>query len=204
MGLLIQPAADSSATKIGGLPAASADFDWPACRSCQRAMQFIAQIRLSDSDDESMNSRPDMLLIFMCQNDPGMCDDWDADAGGNAAFVVAPGSASITPPASGETTLEQECFVSLTAYDSTAAQETADDTYVAAIEGNQNILGKIGGNAIWIQGDETPACDCGNQMRFVALLEERGGGGINFGGGGIGYVFACNSCNDKAKFLWQS
>jgi hypothetical protein len=30
-------------------------------------------------------------------------------------------------------------------------------------------------------------------MRFVAQLDESGGGGIDFGGG-LGYVFACARC----------
>lgn len=27
-------------------------------------------------------------LIYMCQNDPGMCDDWDANAGGNQVIII--------------------------------------------------------------------------------------------------------------------
>lgn len=204
MSLLIEDSDTPSMTKIGGLPTGVTEFEWPACRSCKGSMQFVAQIKLSDSNDPTFSLRPEVLLIFMCQNDPGMCDDWDANSGGNAIVIAAPGSAVIQAPASGEVVLQKETFFVLKPYDSGVTKETDDDQYVAAIDENHAIRGKIGGNALWIQGDETPECDCGAQMKFVAMLEEGGGGGINFGGGGIGYVFACVDCKDKAKFLWQS
>jgi len=59
-------------------------------------------------------------------------------------------------------------------------------------------LGKIGGKPLWIQDDETPNCDCGSKMKFVALFEEHAGGGINFCGGGKGYAFTCRNCHDQA------
>ncbi|AMV34644.1 hypothetical protein VN12_21140 [Pirellula sp. SH-Sr6A] len=204
MGLLIENSEIPSRTKIGGLPMDVSGFKWPVCRACSRSMQFVAQIMLSDSTDPIWNSRPESLLIFMCQNDPGMCNDWDANSGGNAVVVATPGSVQIHAPENGETVLPLETFVSLKPYDSSVKDQTDDDNYVDAVNENELVLGKIGGDPLWIQADETPECDCGSRMRFVALLEERGGGGINFGGGGAGYVFACTDCRDKAKFLWQS
>jgi hypothetical protein len=167
-------------------------------------MQFIAQIKLSDSDDASLNSRPDLLLIFMCQNDPGMCDDWDPNSGGNAAMLVSPGGSAANAPAVGITQLDQESFVVLSHLESSGSPEEDYDNYIASVNADDSVLGKIGGNAAWLQNDDTPTCSCGSQMNFVALLEERGGGGINFGGGGIGYAFACTQCDGNAKFLWQN
>ena len=77
---------------------------------------------------------------------------------------------------------------------------STNDKYVAAYESG-DIVGKTGGNAVWVQDDETPNCECGEAMRFVALLEERGG--LSFGGGGAGYAFVCEKCKSAAKFLWQ-
>ncbi|MCA9215518.1 MAG: hypothetical protein KDB27_20780 [Planctomycetales bacterium] len=166
-------------------------------------MQFIAQVRLADSDDPEVSSLSGILLLFACQNQPGMCDDWDADSGANAALLVAPGDEPITAPLNGVTKLDLETFLSLEPYDSSLSQAFDDDNYVAAVDGDGNVLGKIGGGPVWKQGDETPSCECGQPMRFVALLEERGESGVNFGGGGCGFAFICTRCNDKAKFLWQ-
>jgi hypothetical protein len=65
------------------------------------------------------------------------------------------------------------------------------------------VLGAAGPAPAWIQSDETPDCGCGQPMRFVLQLEDAGGGGINFGDAGVGYVFLCGRCPDPARFLWQ-
>jgi len=50
-------------------------------------MQFLAQLPL-DSLEEAKGHHDQTLLLFQCQNDPGMCDEWDPNAGGNAALLV--------------------------------------------------------------------------------------------------------------------
>jgi hypothetical protein len=65
------------------------------------------------------------------------------------------------------------------------------------------LLDKIGGLPVWIQGDETPSCPCGEPMVFVAQLECHGGDGIDFGDVGSGYALVRASCPHSAKFLWQ-
>ena len=205
MGLLFCAAQDSSlVTKIGGGPTDVASFEWPCCQSCNGAMQFIAQVGLAETEIDELNGREQALLVFQCQNEPGMCDDWDADGGGNAALLVGVDRGTrIEPPSSGETKLPSESLVSLKRYDSSVTAETDDDNYVTALDNDQNVLGKIGGTPLWVQDDETPECACGSMMVFVAMIDERAGGGINFGGGGVGYAFVCTECQDRAKFLWQ-
>ena len=89
-------------------------------------------------------------------------------------------------------------------YDDGSSVETPDDAYCAAVEApNSRVLGKLGGRPLWIQGDETPTCSCGQRMSFAIQLEDRGGGGINFGDAGVGYGFVCSSFPAQAKFLWQ-
>ena len=46
-------------------------------------MQFLAQVRVDDVEPDAAG----LLSIFMCQNDPGLCEEWDPVAGGNRAFV---------------------------------------------------------------------------------------------------------------------
>lgn len=62
-------------TMFGGRPSAPLNaFEWPKCRSCGGNMQFLGQIQASAGQ---------LLLLFMCQNDPGSCEEWDPDQGGN-------------------------------------------------------------------------------------------------------------------------
>lgn len=165
-------------------------------------MQFVSQIDLKELEPQNSSTANRLLLIFMCQNDPGMCDDWDANCGGNAAILVPYGSASINVPTEGETLLSKEMFAATSLYDSSVAIETDDDNFVSETKKSPKIFGKIGGNPLWLQGNETPSCSCSKRMSFVAMLEERCG--VNFGGGGIGYAFLCDGCESNAKFLWQS
>lgn len=190
-----------SDARIGGVPNAPPNFNWPMCRTCKGPLQFLAQIPL----DERCGyvGSPRVLLLFQCQNEPGMCDEWDAELGGNHAAIVPPSKGTYSSVPDGPTTLDSVSPVEFTPYDDSVAHETPDDNYCQLFDSDPLVMGKFGGTPLWIQGDETPTCKCGSMMKFVVQLEDRGGGGINFGDNGTGYGFVCDSCIDSAKFLWQ-
>lgn len=201
--LLIEDASGSATATVGGRPIAPIGVAWPECRSCQGPMQFLAQIPLAECDEVLPGRSSQSLLIFQCQNDPGMCDEWDPESGGNAAILVEAGRGSVLPVPEGETLLPAESRLAFVAYESRPG-ESPDDAYCEAIdEPGSKVIGKIGGDPLWIQGDETPTCECGARMSFVCQLECCGGGGINFGDVGVGYAFVCPECSDQARFLWQ-
>lgn len=194
--------ADAYGTRTGGTPRTPRGFEWPRCRECDGFMQFLAQIHLDVTDPE----RAGLLSIFMCQNDPGLCDEWDAATGGNRAFVFGPDATeTVAVPDEGVTLLSETAAVDLVRVES--------DDYFAARESwsretgrsVREVLGHIGGQPAWLQNDETPACAvCHGPMLFVAQLEEGHDHqtSANFGGGGCGYGFRCGTCN-SAAFLWQ-
>jgi hypothetical protein len=143
-------------------------------------MQFLAHLPLETG----------AISVFFCQNDPGMCDDWDATAGGNRAFLFVDELRPAAVPAEGATLLGAVTALALHPDDAPAEVP---------------VLGQWGGTPDWLQGDETPACpSCTSRMTFVAALEEgcHFATEANFGGGGRGFVFACQSCSEAA-FLWQ-
>jgi hypothetical protein len=183
-------APDSGGTRTGGLPLVHDDFAWPDCATCEGPMQFLAQLRLDGRD---------VLHVFMCQNDPGLCDEWDPTAGGNRAFVLPANGVAATPPPNGETQLGAVSGVEIV--------YTEDRDYNEARENwgrQRDVLGQFGGVPSWIQADETPDCaECGDPMKFVAQLEEGHDHrtAANFGGG-CAYAFRCEACR-TATFLWQ-
>lgn len=195
-----QSESPTAETAFGGLPSApNGSMEWPVCKSCEGNMQFLGQ--LSDSESERL------LLLFMCQNEPGMCDEWDANEGGNKVLSVPKsGLDLVQPPKQGE-------VLRSTRYGAKVVEQPESDydaarSAWAATNGvsPRDVLGQLKGIPTWVQGDEVPFCDsCGNPMHFFAQLEEGPDWKteMNFGGGGCAYVFNC-SCNlESAKLLWQ-
>ena len=189
---------------FGGLPVAprSVQFRWPRCKSCDKAMQFLGRVMIP----EVAPSKARFVLLFMCQNNPGLCDEWDAESGGNKAIIVsAENVVAIESPSDGITVRETQYGVVL--------EDAVFQTYDEAREGwslltgrsRRHVLGQMFGTPSWVQADETPSCNCcRSPMRFIAQLEQGpdSKNEMNFGGG-CAYLFDCVRCDDSAKFLWQ-
>lgn len=187
---------------IGGNPMGPQDMPWPYCRSCEEPMQFLAQIDLTQMKSTGILERDEWLLLFECLNNPGMCEEWDADSGGNAALLVSrAGAVRLEGPPSSEDMLlpgfERLAFADF----DTSGFCSEKEAYSAALrQAGVEVSGKLGGQPMWIEDDETPRCQCGEAMRFAVQLEE---GSELYFGGGWGLAFICDNCQDQAKFLWQ-
>ncbi|MCG5468977.1 DUF1963 domain-containing protein [Micromonospora sp. LAH09] len=196
------PASDDAfGTRTGGLPHVPREFEWPRCRECAGPMQFLAQVDLADVEPDSVG----LLSVFMCQNDPGLCDEWDPGAGGNRAFIfltdIAP---THTPPGDGITLLDATCAVEFEDIDAENYLDAPEHWHQRSGRPQREVLGQLGGQPAWLQNDETPTCGtCAVSMAFVVQLEEGHDHrtSINFGGG-CGYAFYCRGCA-TAAFLWQ-
>ncbi len=185
-------------TSFGGLPVKNvgSGFDWPKCEACKTEMQYQGKIK-TDLGSE---------LIFICNGNPGMCNEWDADSGGNKVIIIVGEKLEFARPPSRELALRpiEHGAVVKTIEDSDnydeARQRFAKENKVSPRE----VLGQIFGEPSWLQGDETPECDtCGKRMRFVSQLEQGPDWQTEMKfGGGCGYLFDCPACN-SGKFLWQ-
>lgn len=107
--------ARSLVTRTGGMPLTPAGFIWPRCAECAGPMQFLAQLLLGDLASSGTVEVADdrhLLLIFTCQNDPGLCDDWDPASGGNQALIFPRNGLTPAPmPAEGNTLLPGTCGI---------------------------------------------------------------------------------------------
>lgn len=195
---------DAPVTRVGGVPLVPDDFDWPVCSECEEPMQFLLQLDLDDLDDpegagggRAGAGGRGLLSVFMCQNDPGGCDEWDPTSGGNRALLFPrEGLAPAEVPEDGETLRDESHGV-------TYRQTGAATYHEARLEAP--VLGRLGGAPEWIQADDTPFCaSCEERMDFVAQFEEgpHDRTSMNFGGGGNGYAFTCEPCR-RAAFCWQ-
>ncbi len=188
----------SPETRFGGQPAVGDGFAWPCCASCGGNMQFQGQIRPEGAQH--------LLLLFMCANHPGECDQFLADGGGNAVIAVrAQALHHATPPASGETlraTRHGARTERVAAPDYTAAYAA----YGERAGRRRDVLGQLGGQPDWLQSEAAPHCDaCAAPMQFVAQLESGPdhASEMNFAGG-CGYLFECRCAGVSGKFLSQS
>lgn len=73
--------------QLGGMPVAFPAERWPHCSACEGAMSFIAQFN-HHPQAVDLGASGRTLYIFMCQQDPGMCEDWYADGGANACLLL--------------------------------------------------------------------------------------------------------------------
>lgn len=180
-------------SSFGGLPVKQigSRFDWPKCKSCDSDLQYQGKIKTDLG----------LELIFMCASNPGMCEEWDPDLGGNAVLIVEKEEdLEFVAPAVAEAIRNTEYGVKLVNVDSSDYDQAREEFG----EKRREVLGQLFGSPSWIQGDETPICpQCGNSMRFVAQLEEGPDyqTAMNFGSGAA-YVFDCHK-DRLGKFLWQ-
>lgn len=170
-------------------------------------MQFLAQLFLDDLARHGTGAASaNVLSIFMCQNDPGLCDEWDPAFGGNTALLFPlDGLAPAAVPAEGVTALPEVSGVDYVVVEGTGYEEARGQWSTTTGRSRRHVLGQLGGAPAWLQGDETPSCSsCSRPMDFVAQLEEghHGRTAMNFGGGSA-YAFTCVSCA-RGAFLWQS
>lgn len=190
--------APSDKTMFGGQPSAPAGaLEWPTCACCDGPMQFLGQIRTAAQE---------LLLLFMCQNDPDGCEEWDPYTGGNKVIVVDTADLQcMTAPPSGQTTRDTRYSAQLLQTDKLDYNEARAQWASANGQSPREVLDQIGGTPAWLHDEETPDCQaCGNPMPFVAQLEE--GPDYRFEmnfGGGCAYVFRCGCHLASAKLLWQ-
>jgi len=161
-------------------------------------MQFLGQLCCSETHE--------LLLLFMCHQEPGQCGQYEANSGSNAVVVVTAVDLKLVKAPRGRQVLRQTRYgaklVTQKAknYDEARAAWASDHGV-----STREVLGQLGGTPYWIQGEETPACDgCKKPMSFVAQLEQgpKYEVDMNFGGG-CAYVFRCTCAKGGAKMLWQ-
>ena len=141
----------------------------------------------------------------MCQNDPGCCDEWNPDLGGNKVLVTnASALEKVAAPDSGVTLREAANGCKVVTVEANSYHEAKESWASGCGLPATQVIGQFSGSPPWIQADETPTCGhCKKEMRFVAMLEEGPDWRtqMNFGDG-WSYLFECVPCS-SARFLWQ-
>lgn len=209
--------ADSDVPRTGGVPLAPAGFTWPMCGDyCGGPLQFFAHLPVEDG----------VLSVFVCQNNPGACEFWDATSGANRVYLFPREELRpVDVPATGVTLLPITSAIRthVVALDPEESDDFDDhddpgdpgelvpDAYDLARSGwkrepeeafgkQREVLGSLGGSPSYLEDDRLPSCpSCTGTTEFAAHLEE----GISTRtsmnlGGQLGYVFVCRACREGA------
>ncbi|MDV9192079.1 hypothetical protein R6L23_28400 [Streptomyces sp. SR27] len=198
--------ADSDVPRTGGVPLAPAGFAWPLC-GCGGPLQFFAHLPVEDG----------VLSVFLCQNDPGACEFWDASSSANRVYlfpreelrpVAVPEAGLTLLPA---TSAIRTHVVTIDPEDACDEEGIEPDAYDLARSGwkwepeerfgkQREVLGSLGGSPSYLEDDRLPMCpSCTGTMEFAAHLEEgtTWETAMNLGGQ-LGYVFVCRPCREGA------
>lgn len=155
--------------------------------------------------------------MFLCQNDPGACEFWDASSSANRVYlfpreelrpVAVPEAGLTLLPA---TSAIRTHVVTIDPEDACDEEGIEPDAYDLARSGwkrepeerfgkQREVLGSLGGSPSYLEDDRLPVCPaCTGTMEFAAHLEEgtTRETAMNLGGQ-LGYVFVCRPCREGA------
>ncbi|GAA3206987.1 hypothetical protein ACFO1B_19670 [Dactylosporangium siamense] len=177
--------------KVGGQPTWLEQPQWPISRNHGTPMTFIAQFEVPAG----------MAYVFMTDATEYVDYAWEAEGGENAVIVQRNGRLPLLevygPMVSVYGSAEpRPISVSAQATGPTVA---ADHRIVLATQ-DVGDFQFSGGEPAWLQNADVP----GEGYRFLVQLEaDRLPFPINFGDGGIGYVFLSPDLLE-GRFLWQN
>lgn len=186
--------------KFGGRPCIIDQSEWPLSKKTGQPMKFICQIVLDPNLFPNSDGR--MVYLFMTDH-ADVVNTWDPMGGENAVVIKSIKEQKITrrnlynakgPSLDAEYRIkfaykEEPNFVG------DDWNESQYEEYFNNVEGN-----KIAGSPSYVQRDVP---QIGRGWRLLLQLDSSDTPfEIDFGGGGVGYLFI-NEDYSKGKFLWQ-
>jgi hypothetical protein len=215
--------------KYGGLPWGIPEKEWPNCVECGATMSHVAALK---HDSERLNLGKDgrIVLIFMCEENPGMCETWDANSGANAVVFLEESQLrpKITLPPTSDTVVLPEARVLAWEQKEDGVKEEdypryfnnrdyfalgeAEDGEDEDDEGGDTMSPnsgfKLGSIPCWVQGAEEGPKE---PFRFVAqlspIVEISGADQLEvatYGDYGLAYLFVLPDAEKpEGAFFWQ-
>ena len=175
---VLRPKQTELCEKFGGLPWGLPTERWPLCGECGLPLSHLFTLK-HDARHLDLGKTGRILLAFMCNHDPGMCETWDMNSGANAVLILEETElrTGLTEAPDGGAQTETEAFITAWRENEDVvpeADEAAffDDAAHSALryEVRDAIYRttKLGGLPLWIQFPEGPPVPA---FRFVGQFD---------------------------------
>ena len=216
-----------TASRLGGMPYATADERWPACASCESELGFVGQIDLRRTRHK-LAQKLGLLTFFYCWR----CKSWGEtpfgawqarrhpDATDDRAVELFP--RQVPDPALRQVALmlsEQKSLPDYRSIESrhpkvrklladlrTTAPGEFYDRAVSKLTGRPEarLLSQVWGYPRWVQGEATPKCPaCARRMQFVWQIGSEKHANLIFTEFGHLYLFVCTKHIDQFGMVFQ-
>lgn len=198
--VLFQNVESEIVTKFGGYPCMLAQSEWPRSKSTGKLMKFIGQIVI----DNNLFPKAGKKIIYLFITEHTDVDNtYDPDGGENAVIIKQIDYSKISRKTlyQAKGPIFDKEYRPIFTYKEEPSFAEGDWDESQYEEYYNNVDGsKIAGSASFIQRD-IPEFD--DSLRLLLQLDSSETPfEIDFGGGGVGYVFINEDCT-KGKFLWQ-
>ena len=186
----------------GGHPRGVRAHEWPRCAVCGNPMCHMAQIDAGSWIDLGGFQR---MTLFICHATGGRCEDWDPVKGANKVLLQSRADENLYD---GPPTVRVYRRIKLTTDTPVNERSVLKDIKErgAPMREALEILrrDKLGGGAVWLQGDATPRGQDREPMRMLLQLTTDI---VKFDitPGGMAYVFfdTSDGTEGSGRLLWQ-
>ena len=190
-----------SVGSLGGHPRGVRAQEWPRCQVCSNPMCHMAQFDAGPWLDIGPFAR---MSLFICHATGGRCEDWDPWKGANRVLLHPARDENLYDGPPTVRVYRRTPVRVIHPTDEQALMQLVQDRRKTISEALGEIRhDKLGGGAVWLQGDATPRNRSNRPMRLLAQLTTNL---VRFDitPSGMAYVFFDDeSPTGEARMLWQ-
>ena len=188
----------------GGHPRGIPSDQWPRCRGCGNPMCHMGQFDAGPWLDLGGWAR---MTVFICHATGGRCEDWDPFKGANRVLLQRMADDNLYDGPPTVRVYRRTVLTVDAALDEHALMQRVKRDGLALRDALEEIRhDKLGGGAVWLQGDATPiGADGATPMRLLLQLTTDVVA-FDITPGGMAYVFLDpeDASERAAVLLWQS
>ena len=188
----------------GGHPRGVRSTMWPRCAVCGAPMCHMMQIDGGAIADLGGYER---MSVFICHATGGRCEDWDPYKGANRVILHPEVDEALYDGPPTVRVYRRTLLTTEPPVDELALMRQVKEGKLAMSDALSSLKhDKIGGGAIWLQGEDTPPSRMGEGNMRLVLQFTTDVVSFDITPGGMGYVFIDpnDPSPNAAYFLWQS